>query len=429
MAKKSKAQLKRLMQRAEARGETYVPPDEEEKEQNSKKPDTLDRTDETHDSDEPGVGAPEPVARTNKQDGGEGKDSSRKEDKVKLTAAIQLQKDLASIEASEELKAKERRSAKRKAEAIAIESSGCASAEELLQWYEANGNDHHHPRQTESNNKNEKDGKRSNPYIVFIGQLAFDTTKEQLFSHIQKQLRDDQHNVTTDNVKIRLLTDPKTKKSRGMAFVEVHDDPELLYSCLKLHHTHLNGRRINVERSAGGGKNSETRKNKLKQFREEQIKYMEETVNAVLEEYYQRGEIQRQGEIDEGVVLLCKRHSATVVQAALERYVETNGADMDNPSAYLTFLVGKLAEEGIYKDREKEKNSSKTQQRKKNRGTSSRGTTPAPRESKRPRKQPTKFADSEFAKQGVDMEATQGTSNPEQIFPSLARRGRGRGYM
>ena len=102
MAKKSKAQLKRLMQRAEARGETYVPPDEEEKEQNSKKQDTLDRTDET--DDKPADGALEPLARTNKQDGGGGKGASRKEDKAKLTAAIQLQKDLSSIEASEELR-------------------------------------------------------------------------------------------------------------------------------------------------------------------------------------------------------------------------------------------------------------------------------------------------------------------------------------
>ena len=255
-----------------------------------------------------------------------------------------------------------------------------------------------------------------------------------------------------------------------MAFVEVCDDPELLYSCLKLHHTHLEGRRINVERSAGGGKNSETRKAKLEQFRKDQIKHMEDTVDAILKEYYKRGEIQEQGELDEGVILLCKRHSAVVVQAALDRYVESNGRDMDNSSAYLTFLLGKLAEEGIYNDRDKEKPQRMTTTEKSSRGRASssprdakrlkrpnhsNSTTAAsqrtesefskqsrasssPRDAKRLKRpnnsnnitSTSKFAASEFSKQGIDMEAGAGSiDNRSAIFPSLARRGRGRGYM
>jgi RNA recognition motif-containing protein len=128
-----------------------------------------------------------------------------------------------------------------------------------------------------------------------------------------------------------------------MAFVEIQDDPELMYACLKLHHTTLNGRRINVERSAGGSKNSEHRKSKIQNFRNEQTKYMDNVIDTMFQEYIQRGEIQKDGELDAGVIALCKLHSPSVVQTTLERYVESNGRDMDNPSAYFTHLIGKIA--------------------------------------------------------------------------------------
>lgn len=426
MAKKSKAQLKRLMERAAARGETYIAPQGEGDEGNDTSPSKKPNGAETSNDDA--------NDKKNRRDTNTGGDIQQKEAKRK--AAIQLKKELAEILSNEGLKAKERRSAKRKAEAIAVEASGCASADELLKWYEANGGGDQQDKNYQKEEQN-NETKRSNPYIVFVGQLSYDTTKEKLFRHFQRQLQDDNHHavVTEENVKIRLLTDPKTKKSRGMAFVEVHDDPELLYSCLKLHHTHLDGRRINVERSAGGGKNSESRKAKLQQFREEQVKHMEETVDAVLEEYYQRGEIKEKGELDEGVISLCKRHSAAVVQAALERYVESNGRDMDNPSAYLTFLIGKLAEGGICNDREKEKGKgAKASSRRATKRKEGGGRFPNSHDAKRSKKSnnssKSTFANSEFAKQGIDMEAAQeNDSDPQHIFPSLARRGRGRGYM
>ena len=191
-----------------------------------------------------------------------------------------------------------------------------------------------------------------------------------------------------------------------MAFVEMKD-PETLYSCLKLHQTMLDGRRINVERTAGGGKN--TRKTKLKQYRTEQHEYMESVVKNMVAEYQKSGEI-KEGELDEGVFTLCTRHSATVVQAALERYVESNGRDMDNPSAYLTFLLGKLATEGIFEREEKDA----TGREKK----------------KRPRFND-KEKQSKFAKLGVDMsnsfkKSEGGAKDYDKIFPS-ASRGRGRG--
>lgn len=60
--------------------------------------------------------------------------------------------------------------------------------------------------------------------------------------------------------------DPKTKqapKSRGIAFLELPSSAAM-QACLKLHHSLIQGRRINVELTAGGGGKSESRQEKIK---------------------------------------------------------------------------------------------------------------------------------------------------------------------
>ena len=446
MAKKSAAQIKRLMKRAEARSETYIPnvststPDGNniDEIQNETEENTANRGEHTVTS-----------STTTHIVSSEA---------MKLHAFQQYQKDLESISSNTELKAKDRRSAKRKADAIAIESSKVATADELLLWYETYGKQYEEQvekkqlLETKPNSKKKKlddpsntqvAKKKANPYILFIGQLSFDTTKEELFQHIQKQLIEE-HKVTEQNLQIRMLHDVKTKKSRGMAFVEIKsDDPEFMYSCLKLHRTYLKGRRINVERSAGGG--VQTRANKIKQHRIEQDQYIDTTVNAMFEEYYARGEIQRTDEIDDGAIQLCKRHSTTVVQAALERYVESNGREMDNSSAYLSFLLTKLAEEGIYNHRDGDNKKDTVRSSTKGNGsgklqkrTSIQSTRDHKPDAKRMKKSPSSnngtLMDSEFAKQGIDMSVSREAAGKadilKRIFPTLNRgRGRGRGYM
>lgn len=66
---------------------------------------------------------------------------------------------------------------------------------------------------------------------------------------------------------MRLLTDKSTGKSRGIAFLELASGAEL-QSALKQHHSILNGKRINVELTAGGGGKSDGRKEKLRQRNE-----------------------------------------------------------------------------------------------------------------------------------------------------------------
>lgn len=369
MARKSKAQLKRLQKRAEARGEVYEPPPQQE--------------------------SPREEKLSGENEPKEHPDTDRK----RCAAVEELQAQLAAIESNAELKSKDRRSAKRKAEAIAVETSGVASVEELMAWYE----EQQQQRSSKRKEKATAPKEQRNPYIVFVGQLSYTTTKEQLFQHIQSELVD--HTIDATSIKIRLLTDPKTKQSRGMAFVETQD-PETLYALLKLHHTFLDGRRINVERSAGGGK--ETRGKKVAEFRQEQLEHQKTVVDAMIGEYIKSGEILA-GELDEGVHSLCTRHAASVVQAALDEYVEKNGSEMDNPSAYLSFLLGKFAEEGVRDEQERKK------QRKDDR----------PRTDKRSKEPRT--GGRELEQQGVDMSISEPTkSDLSSIFPSYSR-GRGRG--
>eukprot|EP00980_Cylindrotheca_fusiformis_P010870 scaffold2466_cov120-Cylindrotheca_fusiformis.AAC.6 len=329
-------------------------------------------------------------------------------------AAMKLQSALQDIETNAEMKAKDRRSAKRKAEAIAAEESGM-SAEELLQWFESQ-----EPKQKDKES-NKQQQRNHDPYIAFIGQLSFDTTQEQLLEHVLSQLKTDFPKIKPTDLRIRLLTNPKTNKSRGMAFCEVmNDDPELLYALLKLHQTYLNGRRINVERSAGGKKNSEKRKQKIQQYRKEQDEYFAEIVDNILNEYKQTGEL-REDELDDGVISLCKRHAGPVVRAAVAKYIEGSGRDMDNPSAYLTFLITKFAEEGIYEDDDDQPKTKHTQKPKRKKTTSSNEDRHSSSSKKRLR------GSSEFARSGVDMSQSEGTSSDvSKIFPSARR---GRGYM
>jgi len=345
--------------------------------------------------------------------------SSTKLDK-RTQVALKLKQELDAINTDESLRAKERRSNKRKAEAIAAEAAGC-SVEEMQKWYEENQEKLAELEQKTSKQSKKKEEQQQEtkpaPLIVFVGQLSYATTREGLFQHIKKELSDE-HKVTEETVKVRLLTDPKTKKSRGMAFVELAN-PELMYACLKLHKSLIEGRRINVEKSAGG-RNKESRQSKIKQFREKQEEYLSSVVDNILADYIKSGEL-KEGELDEGAIALCKRHTAAMVEAALKEYIENNGRTMDNTSAYFSFLLGKLAEDkeqGVFKPGE-------------DKGKRERNQKPTGF----PPKKKAKTVASKSSMNGVDFslseEQCDANSNPlSKIFPSMARgRGRGRGYM
>ena len=491
VAKKSAAQLRRMQARAAARGETYTPPEEqppsstdaaatEEQPTSSSQATPQEESDETIQtklaaaeklesalatletnpdnlnskdrrsakrkaeaiaSEEcDGLPAQELLEwyqthkkkneRTKKKGGKKGGGDGgaaqlSQEDQTKADVAKKLRDELAQLEANTEINAKERRSAKRKAEAIAAEESGCA-ADELLKWYET---------VAPASAGEEDDGGKKIPYIVFVGQLSFSTTADMLYEHFETNLGKEV--ITKETTKIRLLTDAKTKKSRGMAFVEL-SSPEAMYECLKLHLTHLNGRRLNVERTTGGGKAA--KKSKISSFRESQSAYISQTVDQILSDHMKNGDIM-EGELDEGVIALCKRHSAQVVEHALKEYAEEKKVrrerkeelgekeeeEMRNPSAFLTHMLGRIAEEGF------ESSNLSGSKRGGGGGRGGRGGGPGRGSGGAGRGGDRRGASSRSVLEdsGVDMSASKSSGGRiQQIFPSMQRgRGRGRGYM
>lgn len=487
VAKKSAAQLRRMQARAAARGETYAPPEQPastaeasaaatEEQQTSSSSQTPQESDETvqtklaaaekleaelatleanpdnlNSKDRrsakrkaeaiateecDGIPAQELLewyqahkkknGRNKKKGGKKGGEAAQlsQADQAKADAAKKLRDELAQLEANTDINAKERRSAKRKAEAIAAEESGW-QADELLKWYET----------VAPANADEEEGGKKIPYIVFVGQLSFSTTVEMLYEHFETNLGKEV--ITKETTKIRLLTDAKTKKSRGMAFVEL-STPEAMYECLKLHLTHLDGRRLNVERTTGGGKAA--KKSKISSFRESQTAYISQTVDQILSDHMKNGDIM-EGELDEGVIALCKRHSAQVVEHALKEYAEEKKVrrerkeelgekeeeEMRNPSAFLTHMLGRIAEEGF-----ESSNLSGSKRGGGGRG-GGRGGGPGRGSGGAGRGGDRRGASSRSVLEegGVDMSASKSSGGRiQQIFPSMQRgRGRGRGYM
>ena len=64
-----------------------------------------------------------------------------------------------------------------------------------------------------------------------------------------------------------MLSDSKTKKFRGVAFVELADRDSLA-AALGLHKSRLGHKKINVELSAGGGGNGTVRRQKIQAKRD-----------------------------------------------------------------------------------------------------------------------------------------------------------------
>lgn len=120
-------------------------------------------------------------------------------------------------------------------------------------------------------------------FIVFVGNLPYKTTDDSLKKHFKK----------LQPFTLRHRTDPKTKKSKGFAFLEF-ENYDRMKTCLKLYHHSMfdpenvaedgadltgepekeqlnsrgkkktQARKINVELTAGGGGKTDARKEKIK---------------------------------------------------------------------------------------------------------------------------------------------------------------------
>ncbi|KAJ7246280.1 hypothetical protein B0H12DRAFT_1021281 [Mycena haematopus] len=98
-------------------------------------------------------------------------------------------------------------------------------------------------------------------FILFVGNLKYTTTAEAIKAHFAAC--DPPPTVRLRTPKPSAAGKP-VNKSKGCAFVEF-SHRNALQQGLKLHQSELEGRRINVELTVGGGGKSDTRLNKLKE--------------------------------------------------------------------------------------------------------------------------------------------------------------------
>ncbi|KAI2610433.1 hypothetical protein GGR54DRAFT_617778 [Hypoxylon sp. NC1633] len=154
------------------------------------------------------------------------------------------------------------------------------------------------------------DKKKAARFIVFVGNLPYAATPEQITAHFS----------AVHPTSVRLLHEPRTGKSRGIAFVEFARFDHMR-TCLKtLHHSTFtcpasssnasdsNGkgtgkggkggkgdkmeeRKINVELTAGGGGNTEHRKGKI---RAKNAKLNEQRVRQAIAERDAKAEKQKE---------------------------------------------------------------------------------------------------------------------------------------
>jgi len=109
-------------------------------------------------------------------------------------------------------------------------------------------------------NSTKKEKERTHRYVLFVGNLLYTTTRESIQAHFET--------VCRDIITVRLLNHKTTNagepnKSKGYAFIEFSSSQSLQHA-LHLHHSQLDGRKINVELTAGGGGSGEKRRNALK---------------------------------------------------------------------------------------------------------------------------------------------------------------------
>jgi len=87
---------------------------------------------------------------------------------------------------------------------------------------------------------------KTNRYVLYVTNLSFETTKEELKSHFSKV------------GEVRAIRIPKSRKG-NFAFVEMKDIIAL-QKALMLHNSMLNGKSIKIQISEGGKKKSANKK-------------------------------------------------------------------------------------------------------------------------------------------------------------------------
>merc|ERR1712071_24603 len=98
----------------------------------------------------------------------------------------------------------------------------------------------------ETNLVQKRKKQKTKNYVLFIGNLSYETTNQDLMDHFAK----------CGTIKsVRIPTGKEDNKPRGFAYLEV-DEHKTYENVVSLHHSFLRRRRINVECTFGGSEKS-----------------------------------------------------------------------------------------------------------------------------------------------------------------------------
>ena len=106
-----------------------------------------------------------------------------------------------------------------------------------------------------------------------MGQLPYTASVHDIRKHFKQ-------GGVAGSIGVRLLTRREDGSSRGLAFVELESESDV-HTALRLHKSPMEGRRINVERTVGGGGASAERQDKLKSLREKQGTKMQRELQSL----------------------------------------------------------------------------------------------------------------------------------------------------
>jgi len=116
--------------------------------------------------------------------------------------------------------------------------------------------------------------------IVFVGQLPYDATKEQVENFFRRK--------GLDNFSVRMLTDKTPERAfRGIAFVEFRRAADASRA-LRLDHNLFGNRRIRVEKTATGGGNNQKRKGRLLRSKQKQDEEQRLKIEGMLDRIFAR---------------------------------------------------------------------------------------------------------------------------------------------
>jgi hypothetical protein len=218
---------------------------------------------------------------------------------------------------------------------------------------------------------------------LFVGQLPYTASAGDIKKHFKQ-------GGVKGQIGVRLLTHREDGSSRGMAFVELGTEGDV-HTALRLHKSPFEGRRINVERTVGGGGASEERKGKLKDLREKQGTQMRRQVRDMVASILPAGDAAAlaeeavatamgddgsggaiasavcQADLDERIMDFLGTVPTAIAEAALR---EAKALDMDGIRNRPAYLMGVLKRKVEDADRAKQ---AKDKERRQRQGGGGRG--------------------------------------------------------